>query len=149
MNHTESRREKIARRLPVALQTCPFECFMAMLSTLLGIVIVVGAIEPSSLLNALPHGGLVVWGIGLLAGGVTLISGLPRRTNPPILAAGLSLTGTLLGAYAVAVIGYAGWQVGGLSGIFFAVVALLCGFRAFYLRAQTAATERVQETGHV
>ena len=33
---TESRREKFARRLPVALQTCPFECFMALLTTLVG-----------------------------------------------------------------------------------------------------------------
>lgn len=149
MNHVESRREKLARRLPAALQTCPFECFLTLLSLLVGLSVVLGAVEPGSLLSYLPHGGLVAWGVGLLVGGITLASGLPRRTNPAILAAGLSLVGTLLGAYSVAVIGYAGWPTGGVSGGVFGVVALLCGFRTFYLRAQVATVVRVHENGAI
>lgn len=147
MTYAESRLEKLARRLPVALQTCPFECLLMLLSVLVGIPVVLGAIEPGSLLSYLPHGGLTAWGAGLLLGGVTLATGLPRHTRPPILAAGLSLIGTLLGAYSVAVIAYSGWANGGVSGCFFGAVALLCGFRAFYLRAESAALERIHESG--
>lgn len=147
MNYAEGRLEKIARRLPVALQTCPFECLLMLLCILVGLPVVLGAIEPGSLLSYLPKDGLVVWGAGLLVGGITLAAGLPRHTRPLVLAAGLSLTGTLLGAYSVAVIAYSGWTTGGVSGSFFAAVALLCGFRAFYLRAESAALERIHESG--
>lgn len=149
MTEPVSRREQLARRLPAAFQTCPFEVLIALLTIIVGVSVIFGSTSPGSLLSYLPGLGLKVWGVGLLAGGLTIAAGLPRKTYPIILSAGLGLVGPCLGAYSLAVIAYAGWATGGVSGIFFGAVALLCGFRSFYLGAEADATHRVRTNGGV
>lgn len=127
---------------------------MSVFAILSGIACMLGAVEPGSLLAVLASlgsagaWGVAVWGGALFLGGVTVAAGLWRQTYPVRMAIGLRLIAILFVAYAVAVIGVAGFRTGGVSAAFMAFIAGLCFFRAFFLRAtaETAQRLRTEET---
>jgi hypothetical protein len=116
---------------------------MAALAVLSGISCMLGAVRPGSLLALLPSLGVAVWGGALFLGGATIASGLIRKTYPIRMAIGLRLVGILFVAYAVAVLIVAGLQTGGVTAAFMAMIAVLCLFRAFFLRATAETAARI------
>lgn len=130
-------RQRVVRRLPVALMEYPFETFMALLGLLVGAALLFGTIRPGSLFEALPFPAIMTYAVATAAGAGTVLAGLiPARKHPIPMAIGLRLLAALFLAYGGAILYFAGVSVGGMSGFAFVGLSALAGFRSMYLRAQ-------------
>lgn len=126
-------RETLVTRSREALLAEPGEAVLGIVATLAGLVLVVvpsDVLQGSQVVNELLAAPLEpVWPVVYLLSGVLILAGLLRH-DPPKSAAGLVLLGTVVAAYVVAIIEFAGFGNTFFTSSLLTALALSCWLRA-------------------
>lgn len=138
-----TRRERLIMRLPKSFMEYPFEVFVGVYGVLAAAAVLVGGGVPKSMAAFLPHFLVVAWGITLALGGITTLVGL-RVHSHFVIAMGLRLISGALALF----VGIAAWVVQDAaiipSALLVLFIAVLSGFRSFYLKTTTLVSRRLR-----
>lgn len=96
---------------------------------------------PSPSLRALPDGLEMIWSIMMFIGGISTVVTLYTRRDAAV-AGCMYLFAATQAAFAVAILGAAGWQRGGVIGGFLVIIGLVCFVRGWWLKTDDAVAIR-------
>lgn len=142
-----SRRERIALRLPATVMEYPFEVFVGVYGVLAAAAILVGGGVPKSMAALVPVALIVAWGASLGLGGATVLVGLRLRRNHFVIAMGLRLVAGALATFVLAASWFTRDPTIIPSALLVTFVAVLAGFRSFYLRTNALLAHTITEKG--
>lgn len=122
-------------RFPTTLAEYPFESILSVWGSFSTVAVLFGPDTGSTSLRELPGILQIVWGLMMGLAALTIIIGL-RRHMYDVVSAGLYLLAIILIAYASAVIGFAGWSKGGLTGGLVFSIGAICYVRGWWLKTR-------------
>jgi hypothetical protein len=99
-------------------------------------------LAPSNSLRALPDGLETAWAIMMFVGAAAIVASLWKRRDAAISGC-MYLFATTQAAFAVAILGAAGWHRGGAVSGFLVIIGLVCFVRGWWLKTDEARDNRL------